>query len=162
MTTDGRQHARAAAKIILLVTYLTETDPDRCDCQFIGGGKKPRPQQTADPIRKAHAMKKSFAIALAAAAMMFAAQAPAQASMAGLSTTLPAQTETQEAAVQKVGFKRRGGFRLRIRHGFRHHRFRHHYYGHRRYYGCGRFYRKFKWTGSHYWLRRYRACKGWY
>lgn len=103
-------------------------------------------------------MKKSIAIAFAAATMMFAAQAPAQASMAGLSTTVPAQTETQEAAVQKVGFRRRGGFRFRIRHGFRHYR----YYRHRHYYGCGRFYRKFKWTGSYYWLRRYRACKGWY
>ena len=107
-------------------------------------------------------MRKSFAIAVAAAAMMFAAQAPAQAGIAGLSTTVPAQTETQQAAVQKVGFKRgHGRFRIRIGHGFRHHRFRHRYWGLRRHRGCGRFYWKFKRTGSHYWLRRYRNCKYW-
>ncbi len=100
-------------------------------------------------------MKKSFAIAFAAAAMMFAAQAPAQAGMAGLAITAPVQTE----AVQKVGH-RGGRIRIHFGHRFRHHHYRH--YRHRRFYGCGRFYRKYKWTGSYYWLRRYRACKGWY
>ena len=107
--------------------------------------------------------KDDWRVVIAAAAMMFAAQAPAQAGIAGLSTTVPAQTETQQAAVQKVGFRRgRGRFRIHIGHGFRHHGFRHHYWGHRRYRGCGRFYWKFKKTGSYYWLRRYRSCKHWH
>ena len=97
---------------------------------------------------------KTFAIAAAAAASI-AIAAPANANAS--------EGFTNSDLVQLVGGKKRGF------HGGKHFFHGKHYgwgwhkpyYGHG--YGCKYYYKKAKWTGSHFWWKKYKACiHGWY
>jgi hypothetical protein len=79
-----------------------------------------------------------------------------------MSNMASAKNTAASAALIRVGCRHGRGNRHR---GHRRHRWhgRHHfrprfYVGH----GCGFYWRKWQYTGRHYWLKRYKACKYYY
>jgi hypothetical protein len=105
-------------------------------------------------------MKKQIILAAVALMALFGAQTgSAQAAMGNIAST---KNTLASAGFVKVSRRhgRRHGHGGHRRHGWhRRHHFRPRFYvGH----GCGFFWRRWKYTGQHYWLKHYKACKYYY
>ena len=62
------------------------------------------------------------------------------------------------ATFAPTGNAEAGKLRLHL-HGWKHHHFHgHHWRSHRYDFGCRYYYKKWKWTGSRYWKRKYYRC----
>lgn len=113
-------------------------------------------------------LKTTAAGALAAAiiiAASFGGTASAQAAgAAALVAKTPAPiSQSASSELHKVGhrFKRRGFKRFkRFGHFNRFGHFEHRHFSHG--HGCGFYKRKWLWTGSHFWKKKYKICRGWW
>ncbi len=95
-------------------------------------------------------MSKRSIIGLAAAIMALGAVATSSANAAGVTgTTVGKVAPAMSDGIVKTG---RRGFKRKWRH-------RRHFYKFRYGYGCGHFYRKWKWTGRSFWKYKFYECR---
>ena len=107
---------------------------------------------------------------IAAAAFVAIAMAGIGSAQAGMGSIAAVKETAKAETVIKTGRRGRGfrkfrgrGFGKFRRHRFRHWRFRRHHWKHKHFAyhgrGCHYYWRKWKYTGSYFWKRKYYACK---